>query len=406
MTRRLLLLLCFTATGLAAPIAAQQRIVVRAEPGTPVVATEILVATGPADEPTPGSGLGYLAARTVVAPIQPTLDSLGARLDVAAMKDAITFTLVAAPDVWEEVTNILLVALFRDPPDRQWLVRQQRAITAELASRQSNPADAVVRAADEALFGAEHPWGRSTVGDPASVRKLTLEDVDRHLRGQLSSRRAVIAVVGPLDPASARAHLAGYLDVDLALPPLEWQTPEPADSMVKRDYNSITTWVSVSYPFAADADVEALEFLARLALDDLSFSPSRGSVYNAQVEVTPRRAGGELRVTLVSPPDEAGRWADRVQELVEEVAEREMIPEVFRARLRRHRGERLHALAGPEDRARELARQLLVRGRLQPLGVDVEEMTIDRLRRAVRSLEAPTVVLLGPIPEQTAQKGD
>jgi hypothetical protein len=85
-----------------------------------------------------------------------------------------------------------------------------------------------------------------------------------------------------------------------------------------------------------------------------------------------------------------------VRNLVEEVAGRSMIPEVFQVRLRRFRGERLHALASPEDRARELARQLLVSGRTRPLG-DLDGMTLDRVHAAVRSLGDPTVVLLGPV---------
>src|SRR5207237_7234116 len=41
----------------AAPLAAQQRMVIRPEPGTPVVAVEVLIAAGPADEPEGKAGL-------------------------------------------------------------------------------------------------------------------------------------------------------------------------------------------------------------------------------------------------------------------------------------------------------------------------------------------------------------
>jgi zinc protease len=381
---------------LAAPARAQERLVIRPEPGTPVVATEVLIAAGPADEPEGKPGLAHLAARTVVAPIVPRLDSLGARLEIGAGKDAVTFTLIASPDVWESASRILLVALFRDPPERSSMVLQQRAIAAELTGRESNPADAALRTTDAAVFGQDHPWGRSTVGTPESVRKLTMEDVDQFLRSYVTSRRAVVAVVGPVDAADARSHMLGYLDPGTPLPPQEWVPPDPEEALVRADYNSITTWVSVSYPIPVNGDVEALEFLARLALDELSFSPTRRSVFDVSSDVIPRRAGGELRFQVVAPPEEAEQWAGRVRNLVEEVAGRSMIPEVFQVRLRRFRGERLHALASPEDRARELARQLLVSGRTRPLG-DLDGMTLDRVHAAVRSLGDPTVVLLGPV---------
>jgi hypothetical protein len=86
-----------------------------------------------------------------------------------------------------------------------------------------------------------------------------------------------------------------------------------------------------------------------------------------------------------------------VREVVAEVAHRSMLAELFDARLRRYRGERLQALAAPEDRARELARRLLVEGRDSGAELTLGEMTLERLRSAVRALGAPTVIFLGPL---------
>ena len=399
---RLLPLPALLVATLAFPLRAQERIAVRPEPGTPVVAVEVLIAAGPADEPAGKAGLAHLAARTVVAPILPTLDSLGAHLETAAAKDALTFTLIAAPDVWEDASRILLVALFRDPPEQVWMQRQQTAIAAELTGRAANPADAAMRATDEAVFGSDHPWGRPTVGTPQSVRALTMSDVDEFLRSHVTARRAVVAVVGPVSESLARLHLRGYIDPSSTLPQQEWVPPEPAETLVRSDYNSITTWVAVSYPLPDDADLEALEFLARLTTDELSFSPSRSSVFNARGEVIPRREGGELRFQVVSPPEEADRWAERVRELVEESATGRAMADAYALRLRRYRGERLLSLAGPEARARYLARALLAARSARPLDLELEDLTISRLRDAVRSLGAPTVVLLGPVLEPDA----
>jgi predicted Zn-dependent peptidase len=401
-TARARLLLLAAGLLAARPAAAQQRMVIRPEPGTPVVAVEVLIAAGPADEPEGKAGLANLSARTVVGPIVTRLDSLGAHLDITARKDALGFTLIASPDVWEAASRLLLVALFRDPPEKASMAAQQRAITAELLGRATNPADAAVRAADAAVYGEDHPWGRSTVGSPESVKALTMEDVDEFLRTHVTSRHAVIAVVGPVDAAMARTHLLGYLDPNSPLPPQEWPRPEPADSLVSNDYNSITTWVTVSYPFPVTGDVEAVEFLARLAMDELSFSPRRSSVFDVSSEVISRRAGGELRFQVVTPPEEALEWASRVRTLVEDESDKPMLPEVFQNRLRRFRGERLHSLESPEQRAAELARQLLVTGRTRALGVDLQGLTLARVHAAVRSLGTPTVVLLGPVLNEAA----
>jgi valyl-tRNA synthetase len=65
---------------LAAPARAQDRVFVRGEPGTPVVAVQVLVGVGAADEPEGQAGIAYLAARAVTDPARGVLDSLCARV--------------------------------------------------------------------------------------------------------------------------------------------------------------------------------------------------------------------------------------------------------------------------------------------------------------------------------------
>ncbi|HET7322351.1 MAG TPA: hypothetical protein VFI96_07655, partial [Longimicrobiaceae bacterium] len=54
---------------MAVPAAAQQHIRVLTEPGTPVVAVEVMVVAGPADEEPEQAGIAYLSARAVTEPI-------------------------------------------------------------------------------------------------------------------------------------------------------------------------------------------------------------------------------------------------------------------------------------------------------------------------------------------------
>ena len=386
----------------ASPAAAQtaNRIVIASEPGTPVVATELLLVAGPADEPEGQEGITYLAARSVTSSVQPVLDSLGARLAVVPRKDAVSITLIAAPDVWEEASRILLVAVFRDPPSGAAVRREAETIAAQLLNRQSNPADAANLEADAALNGRDHPWGRPTVGTAESVGGLAPTDVDAYLRDVFTTDRAVVAVVGPVDEDAAREHLTAFVDATGRLS-VDVEPIRPERSPVRRSYNSITTWTLVSYRFPANADLEAIRFLAQLALDELDFSPLRRSVFNARVDVNPRLPAGELRFQVVTPPEEAEEWAGRILTLVDEVAHEPMLESRLEARLRRFRGERLNALAAPEDRARELARELLVYGEASVRIEPVEEMTLERLQTTVSRLSAPMVLLLGPFQDDT-----
>lgn len=382
----------------AAGLAAQEHVVIRPEPGTPVVAMEVLVAAGPADEPEGQAGVAHLTARSATAPILPILDSLGARLSVQGHKDALSFTLIAAPDVWRETSRLLLVALFRDPADSAAVERERRAVRAELRAREMNPADAAAKETDAAVFGPDHPWGRPAVGTSETVARLTLADVDAFIRARLVPERTAVAVVGPVDAEGAREHLRAFfrepLGGESALP-----EPTPAESPVKRDYNSITTWVTASYPFPEEVDPEALRLVAALATEQLSFSPTRRSVYNARAEVLRRREGGELRLQVVVPPAEAERWAERMHAVVSGFAEAPLPAGLFAERVRRYRGERLRELSSPEARARAAAREVLLGRRGTGRVVELEGLTPERLHRAAGALGTPVVVFLGPLLE-------
>lgn len=382
---------------------AQEHVVVRPESGTPVVAVEVLVAAGPAEETPEQAGLAYLTARVATAPIRPILDSLGAHLTVRAHKDALGFTLTAAPDTWQEASRTLLVALFRDPADSLAAVRERAALRAELIGREASPADALAREVDAAVFGPDHPWRRPAAGFSTTVEKLTLADVDGFIRSYLVPERTVAAVVGPVDAAAAREHLAAFLRGS------PWQAPRaeppaPVESPVRREYGSITAWIAASYPFPPEVDEEAVRMLGELAVEGLSFGPSRRSVYNARAEVVRRAEGGELRIQIVVPPREVDAWAGRIDEAVARHAESKMAPSLFADRVRRFRGLRLRELDTPEARAQEAARELFVGG--QGRLADLERLDAEHLLAAARALRPATLVVLGPFVDGTPAAND
>lgn len=388
--------LLFLLVAAPAVLGAQDRLGVRPEPGTSVVAMEVLVATGPADEAPEQAGLAYLTARVAVAPIRRTLDALGARLTVQAHKDALGFTLTAAPDAWVEASRTLLVALFRDPADSLSMVRERAALRAELIGREASPADALAREVDAAVFGTEHPWRRPAAGYSTTVEKLTLADVDGFIRSYLVPERTVAVVVGPVDPAVAREHVGTFLRG------APWQSPHvpapvPLESPIRQEYNSITTWIAASYPFSAEVDAEAVRLVGMLAVEELSFGPSRRSVYNAHSEVVRRPGGGELRVQIVVPPREVNAWTGRIDEAVSRYADRKLSESAFAERLRRFRGMRLRELDTPEARAQAAARELFVgTGAEESLVGDLDELDAERIHATARALRQPTLVVLGP----------
>lgn len=380
---------------LATQLGAQERIAVRTEPGTPVIAIEFLLTIGPIDEESGRGGLAHLSARTAIAPLESTLDSLGAHIALAPEKDALSISVIAAPEVWEEAVCQTVIALFRESPDSLTMIRQRQETAAELRGRQSNPADAATLEMDRAFYGADHPWGRPTIGTPESVQRLTFREVDEFLRAQFTPDRAFVSVVGPVEAQAALDHIRPLLGT--AFPsPVEVIPFRPEASPLKRSYNSITTWISATYRLPETADLEALRFLAFLATERLSFSPSQRSVYNVWSDFVPRVGGGEMRLQVVIPPEEEDVWTERLETIVTRITTEPMIDDVFESLLRRYHGERAMQLLAPEQRAHAMARELLVEGDADDLLPRTGGLTQERIREAARSLASPTIVLLGP----------
>jgi predicted Zn-dependent peptidase len=386
----------------AVPAPAQERVTVVTEAGTPMVAVEILLSVGPLDEEPDQAGITYVAARSLIEPLRVALDEMGAYVSHHPYKDAIAFSLLAAPDAWEEASRSLLVALFRDPVGSEALEQEKRAVRAELEGRSANPADALSREVDRAFWGDEHPWGRPAVGTVETVESLRIADVDGFIREHFLPSRAYVAVVGPVEPAIARAHLEPHLGSTSADRHSPFRPGAPAAIRLNRDYNSITTWIAASYRFGEGADLEALRLLTHLATDGVSFGPRRPSVYNARGEIFPYPGEGEIRFEVVVPPGQAEEWADRVEQEVAQFTRRELSTNEFEQHLRSYRGRRLMELRSPEARAREAARRLFLFGAAAPFD-EFDRLTPERLHAAARSLESPIILLLGPEPPPAAE---
>jgi zinc protease len=329
------------------------------------------------------------------------LDSLAAHLEVEQHRDAVSFTVIAAPDNWQEATRTLLVALFRDPVDSVATVRQRAAAVAELQARERSPSDALARGVDAAVYGENHPWARPAAGTARSAGRITMAEVDAFLRGSFTADRAVIAIVGPVG-ADAGGALSAFLEPG-PLRAATVEAPRPAGEPVRQPYEAITAWVAAVYPFGPDADDEALRMLSRLALEQVSFGVQRPQVYDSRAEVVRHAAGGELRLEMVVPPGEVEQWAERLGQALSRYADEPLSDGLFAQRRRRYRGERLLALESPEARARVLARQTLLGLPTVPL-TDVEGLTPERLEQAARSLGKPVIVFLGPFVDEDEDK--
>jgi len=373
-----------------------RRVAVLPEPTGTAVALAVLVNAGTAWETDREAGLSHLAARAVVEEVAARLDALGAVAAAHCDAAAMGFTLLAPPATWRAAANLFLDALFRTSPTDDAIARARAALVQALAREEGSPAADARLALREAHYGRYSRWARPPCGRAAEVAALDAADVRRMLRTRFVPARAAAALAGPVT-AKEGLDLLGDVFGDVSLPVL-LPRPHPAPGAGRRALvqPTVTTWIGWAFPLPADPDARALELLAFRIEQAVGPAPARPEIYDLGIEIERHGAGGALLISLVTAPDRAGVWAERVEDLIRRTASDRMPEAQLQEATRRYLGRRLLDLATPEARALDAARQLFFdHGHLPPDDA-VRDLTPERLRRAAASLGRPARATLAP----------
>lgn len=340
-------------------------------------------------------GLTLLTAETLLESARGSLDRLGARAGVECDRAAFTFTLVAPVQEWPRAVDALLDALFRPEPHAGALEAARGRLRTALALDRANPAWQARLAIRQALHGdtlADSPWSGPGCGVAELLPLFDLNDV-RVGANRFAPWLARAAVVGPVDPEAARDSLVRRIPAPDPPPPL----PAPRGVAAGLRYverNTVTAWLGVAFPFAPDADEEALGYLGVLLEDAFGPDVSRPEVYAISHELERHGQGGALMVHLVTEPGAAVAYADAIERRVADVAEEGVPAPVWDQVATRHRGRRLLERETPESRAAAIALDLAL-GRAPGDGWPSAVMA-DAVRAAAGALGAPARSFVGP----------
>jgi len=88
-------------------------------------------------------------------------------------------------------------------PDAE-VERERQARLAELLQEKDSPPQTATRVFLPALYGPNHPYGHTTLGTEASLRKITREDIARFHEAQHTPGNAALVVVGDIPAATVR----------------------------------------------------------------------------------------------------------------------------------------------------------------------------------------------------------
>jgi len=321
----------------------------------PVVALQMWVRVGSADEPEAQRGLAHVhehmlfkgTRRRGVGEIASAVEAAGGEINAWTSYDQTVYHLVMAKRFLGAGLEILADAVLESSFDEEALQGEIAVILDEIRRTRDIPS----RVLSESLFGAayqQHPYRHPIVGTVDSVGRLTREQVLAFYRRWYVPSNMVLVLVGDLEPQATMAEvrkLFGQAPRQPAPQPKRTSEPVQREMRVTVGYDNISEahiGLAFHVPHLEHTDVPAIDLISVLL----------GQGDSARLEQEARRRKGAVTdvYTYAYTPRDAGLFvigaatpADRVERAIPALLE-----EVLRLR---------HEPIGPQDLFR--ARQIL-----------------------------------------------
>lgn len=204
-------------------------------PELPLLSLRLALPGSLLDEPPELAGINRLASQLLLkgtkrrnaAQIAGAIEQLGGRLFADSGNNSCALGVELLASDASVGVDLLAEILTSVEPTEAELAIEKRKQLAALQREQDHPLQVAGRALREALYPGQ-PYGHTVLGTAASLERLSLDDVNRHLRDRVLTRGLVTALAGDLSGLSG---LASGNDV---LAPLEnalGQLAAPANAL-------------------------------------------------------------------------------------------------------------------------------------------------------------------------------
>jgi zinc protease len=298
----------------------------------PLVTARLVLDAGATREPLDMAGLAQLTAHTIdggttkrdAEGISWALESLGAHFDVGTGWDTMGLSVTAAadqmPQVLELLAEMVLDAQFPESEVRR--VRNEQI--GEIMQNRSDPRSLAAEMAVRFIYKPGATYGRTVLGDPTTVERLTRTEVQAFARTRCAPAGSALVLVGALDDrilSVAERCLAGWMNT------LGPQSAATADArhaatavhIVNRP-GSVQSEIRIGHPGVTrtDPDYFALlvmnsilggAFTSRL---NMNLREKQGFTYGVQSSFAYRRARGPFVISTAVATDVTARAVEEI----------------------------------------------------------------------------------------------
>ncbi|WNG29355.1 insulinase family protein [Cystobacter fuscus] len=191
------------------------RLVVQANPNSPIVSFRLVFRSGSVDDPQGKEGLGALTAQLLAeggtqsltsAQLLAVLFPMAAELDASTDKEFTVFSGRVHKDFLPRFLELFTDVLLKPRFDPQEFERLRSLALSDLRNGlRSENDEALGKVALDSLLYQGHPYAHFVGGTEKGLEAITLEDVKAHAARVFTQDRLVIGLAGPVDEQLQRS---------------------------------------------------------------------------------------------------------------------------------------------------------------------------------------------------------
>ncbi len=251
------------------------KVLVAEDHSAPVVAVQVWVGTGSADELPHESGLAHVhehmlfkgTSRRGVGEIAREIEGAGGDINAYTTKDSTVYHVVIASRFVDVALDVLADAVFHSAFDADELARELEVVHEEFRRGEDMPDRKIYELLFETAY-LRHPYRTSTIGDPEVFTRLTRGDVETFFQKWYVPRNLTLVVTGDVDAEALRPRIDSLFGTapDCAIPDRP-RLPEPRPAglrsrVARGPYKKTLLYLGFPAPSIREADVAAVDVMA------------------------------------------------------------------------------------------------------------------------------------------------
>jgi len=307
------------------------RLIVEPVPHAPLVALEVWIRAGTANETPETSGVAHLLEHMIfkgTATLPPgaldeAFENAGGILDAFTERDWTRLCATVLPDRWQTPLRALLHSVLHPALPETELEKERALILRdEYATHHVDP----VRSARYALFRRAfegHPYSLPLLGEPTVLARLSRADIEQFHRSHYRPERMVVVAVGAVEPQTVRRVVEeAFEGAPQASGTHATPTPAPnAPRLVVAPHGDCMA-IGIHTPPTRAAETWAAAEVLRIALAE----PYRGLLYAGDAplpfgklrsEYLPRLQGSLIALYALPPAEPTEAWHTKLQTRLE-----------------------------------------------------------------------------------------